>query len=129
MWDNDNQHDCNGDLEADQVAETKPEPHVDLRRLKAGTVVLCNTNKDVFELKLIDPILLVVAVTGTEARFKNPVRGQFIGSFTGYNRCDTRYGCIVKDGKMTIGFRETQVETSPILSAKVCGHDWAFNVF
>jgi hypothetical protein len=83
----------------------------------------------VFEIKLIDPILLVVEITGTDPRFKKPVRGQYLGSFVGFDRCNTRIGCITREGKMCLGFRDGQLETSPIMSARVYGDNWSYPVF
>jgi hypothetical protein len=105
-----------------------PAPGIDMRRLKPGTTILLGSESHVYEMKVTYPVHGIVEISSTDAPLRLATVGQFLHSshWLGGNVLS---GWIGKGLVMQIRFRNGIYTSQPIVSARVSGEGWAYDVF
>lgn len=111
------------------VAYYKAQPGVNIGRLAEGTKVLVETTQNVFELQVIQPMLNLVHVRGSDPRLRPGVTGQLIHSAYDINGKVIIPDWIGKGLRMHIMFKNATYQSTPVLSARVSGNGWHYDVF
>lgn len=106
-------------------------PHIDITRQKVGTSILVETAQAVWSFKIVDPENAIVEVYGTDQNFKNrpPVKGRFVRSFALNGNEGEMPHAIVKGWQFEVQFADAMLIVSEVVSARVEGDDWSYEVF
>lgn len=103
---------------------------IDLSQLSAGTQLLLETTESVWTLMIVDPEAFIVRVEGTDRRFLGlPKQGQFLKSFSRDSRDAGKLGLVIEDHCFSIRFADAVFVSEPVISARVEGVDWHYDVF
>lgn len=111
------------------LADLRLQPGINPTKLQPGDKVLLETTQGVYEFEIERPELGVVWVTGTDARFRQPVRGRLAYSvydLEGTIRLDDWIG---KNLRLHIIFANATFVCSIAVSASVTGDGWQYRVF
>ena len=105
---------------------------IDVARLPIGATILVETDLDVMEMQLaqLDPIM--VNITSTDPRLKQPTLGRLLHSIPSgplQQPSQVYPGQIVKGMRIVFQFRNGNYESSIVRSASVSGPDWHYDVF
>ena len=102
---------------------------IDITKQKAGTIITIETESDqIFELKITIPEKAVVEVTGTDQRLRQPVLGVLTHSFSGDKKTQINnwIGMLLR---VSLVFKNGNLESTPVTHATIRGKGWSYNVF
>jgi hypothetical protein len=105
----------------------RAEPGIDVRRLKAGTQIIIETQSHVYEMKAVLPQSGLFEISSTDP----PLHAPIVGKFTA-GRCAPATdveGWVGKGLQMVILFRNGYYVSEPLVSAEVKGNYWQYTVF
>lgn len=108
-----------------------------VHKLKVGNKILLETKECVFELEVLDPAAGEIRIVGGR-RFVNPTNATLIGVF-GRRKADDKDMLLVrheieKDFGIELKYADAQGRvsdfvTSPVVSARLYGGDWNFEMW
>jgi hypothetical protein len=98
------------------------ESGIDIQRLAPGTSILLETDAHVYELKVMNPALGLVAISSTDSTLRQATVGQLLSS-------GTKNWWIGKGLAMRLRFRNGIYTSGPVASARVRGKGWYYDVF
>lgn len=109
---------------------TKDIPHLQLNKLKARTEILIETATHVFNLTVVSTDPLIVEVESTDPLFnqRTAPRGYFLGARRP-NTNDFVEGALVKGWNFEVKFRDITMVGTDVVSAKLYGDGWSYDVF
>jgi len=102
------------------------ETGIDLRRLAPGTSILLETDKHLYELKIVNPCLALVEISSTDPALRQATIGQLLSSIGPKGGKDFWIG---KGLAMRIRFRNGIFTSGPVASARIRGNRWYYDVF
>ena len=112
------------------MSEPRPkEIGINISKQKVGTIITVETENDqIFEIKIVMPEKAVVEVSGTDQRLRVPVLGVLTHSFSGNKQTQFNHwiGMLLK---MSLVFKNGNLESGPVTHATVRGKGWSYNVF
>lgn len=114
---------------AELVAHIKAQPGVNITRLLPGTKVLVETTQNVFEFEITHPSMNLVRVRGSDPRLRPGITGQLIHSAYDIEATIILPDWIGKGLRMHIAFKNATYVSTPILSARIDGLGWHYDVF
>lgn len=105
----------------------KTDPGINVKQLRPGTRLMVETEDAVYEMLAVRPDLGLLEITSNDPQLHKPTVGQFVSSRIppGANQLDW----IGQGLCMTIRFRNGSYVSKPVLSAKVQGPTWHYDVF
>jgi hypothetical protein len=113
------------------------EKNIQISKLKKGQHILLETKECVFDIEIVSPEKAVVFISGGR-RFAKPTEAIVIGVYGRRNTDDDDILLVEKEIEKHIGLElqyndkdniTSNFVTSPVLSAKVYGEKWAFEVW
>jgi hypothetical protein len=101
-------------------------PNIDLGRQQYNVLLFVETEQCVWQLRLIDPINMLVEVESSDPRLKaaGPRIAKFDRSISGTGL--TNYTSIVKGWAFVLEFADCRLVTSPVQSASIENDGWKF---
>ena len=102
------------------------ESGIDMRRLAPGNSILLETDSRLYELKVVNPTLSLVEISSTDPALHQATVGQLLSSVGPSGGRDWWIG---KGLAMRIRFRNGTYTSGPVVSARVVGKGWHYDVF
>ena len=99
---------------------------IDVARLKVGNTLLLETEKAVYEMVVLRPELGLLEIESTDPILRLRTVGQLLGSPSPDAFHSNQ---IVKGLAMSLRFRNGNYLSAPVLSARVRGPAWHYDVF
>jgi hypothetical protein len=110
-------------------ARTCEQPGVDLSRLAPGTCVRVETVREVYEIIVTDPLTCSIEVCGTDKHLKRPVAGCFARSILEDDPNCVLESWIKAELRMEFRYGANTFTSGPVVSARVEGKGWYYEVF
>lgn len=123
----------NDELAHPGPAEPTTAPGINIKMLAKGTTLLLEGEGDLYELVVQYPEYGIAEVTSTNPALRQPTVGQFMHS-AHWSHPALKLNLIQQGWAMVLRFRNGQLQTQPIASARVLGtrsdgSHWSYDVF
>jgi len=109
--------------------ELRAKPGIDLHKLKPGTILFLETNLCLYELKILNSARCLIEISGTDEGLKQLIVGQFVASIYPVDPTVRLDAWIGQNLAMEIHFKNEDYVSGPIISARVKGKGWGYDVF
>ena len=110
------------------------EPGIDIRRLKAGAIILMEADPYLYEMQVMYPVHSIVEISSSDPRLRVATVGQVLHSVHWSSPGAPLPAWIGKGLALEIRFRNGSYRTQPVTAASVGGkHEdgsrWSYEVF
>lgn len=109
--------------------QLRQQPGIDVTRLSPGTLIRTETAVEVYQFKVVYGLYGVVEVTSTDRRLHKPVLARFSHSLYGLANGISLEHWIGQSLRMVLAFKNANLTTLPVISARVEGKGWYYEVF
>ena len=111
-----------------------PEPGIDIRKLKPGTIILLEAEPSLYEIKVVYPVHGIVEISSSDPHLRAATVGQVLHSINVSNPGASIPSWIGKGRALEIRFRNGLYRTQPVTTASVQGKredgsHWSYEVF
>jgi len=105
------------------------QPWIDIRQLKVDDELLIDADPFIYQLRIINPIIGLIEVTSSDPRLKEPVVGIYLGGYYDLDDVIEFEYRISVALKMKIKFLDCIYVTNPMLTARLIGKGFYYDVF
>jgi hypothetical protein len=111
------------------LAALQSQPGIDLRRLRPDTYLLVEAGPYIYEIAPINPADGLVAIASSHPRLRVATVCQYLNGIYALDESLRLPDRIGKDLRMQLRFRNGIFLSAPVVSARVVGKGWHFDVF
>ena len=114
---------------AEALKALRAQPGIDLTKQTEGTRIIVETDRHLFEIKLVVPSSGLVEISGSHPGLHNVTIGQYLRGVYVLDAsiCIDRW--IGRTMQMLLRFRNTQYLSGPVVTAVIYGPGWTYDVF
>jgi hypothetical protein len=104
------------------------QPHIDIRKVSVGTTIIIDASPHIYEFRVLNDLGMIEA-TSSDPKLRQPIVGIYVSGFYDHDDIVTFPWRIAATLKMKIRFLNGFYLSAPVLSARIIGKGYHYDVF